>query len=131
MTLQRNRHTRFLILWGPVVAYMAAIFFVSSLSEPPVPPEVADKWGHAFTYCGLAVLAVRAVAGGLLARIDVRAAVIAVAIATAYGATDEFHQMVVPGRSAELYDLYADFGGALAGAIACWAWSMWSIRGAP
>jgi VanZ family protein len=122
-----KNQTRFLFLWGPVAVYMAAIFFVSSLSEAPVPEEVSDKWAHALAYAGLAVVVVRAVAGGLPARIDRRAAVIAVAVATAYAATDEFHQMFVSGRSAELYDLYADFGGALAGAIACWAWS---IKGA-
>jgi len=30
-----------------------------------------------------------------------------------YGATDEFHQVFVPGRTPEIYDLVADGVGAL------------------
>ena len=49
-------------LWAPVVLYMGAIFFVSSLSDPPVPPTT-DKPLHWLAYLGLAVLVVRALAG--------------------------------------------------------------------
>ena len=37
---------------------------------------------------------------------------------------DEFHQSFVPGRSAELYDLYADAIGAIIGTAACCAWGI-------
>ncbi len=55
-------------LWAPVVLYMAAIFYVSALSEPPI-PEGTDKPLHGLAYLGLALVVVRAVVGGLPRRI--------------------------------------------------------------
>lgn len=115
----------------PVAAYMAVIFYLSSLPQPPIPEEVSDKSAHAFGYFGLGVLAARAVAGGLPARMTVRLALTAAAIAVGYGVTDETHQMFVPGRSADLLDLYADAAGACIGVAGCWAWGIISIRSAP
>ncbi len=101
-----------LSLWAPVAAYMALIFWVSSMSSPPSPDGVDDKLLHFVCYGGLAALALRATAGGQLAGLTWRAALLAWAIATAYGATDEFHQSFVPHRSVELADLAADAAGA-------------------
>ena len=116
--------TRRLLLWGPVVVYMAAIFYVSSLSEAPLPPGFGDKPSHSLAYLGLAITIARALAGGLPARIGMRTALVAVLVTIAYGVTDEFHQSFVPGRSAELYDLYADAIGAIIGTAACCAWGI-------
>ena len=112
---------RALLLWLPVVVYMAAIFYMSSLPEPPVPAG-GDKPWHFLAYLGLGVVTVRAVAGGLPASIDVRVAAFAAAIAIGYGATDELHQAFVPGRSAQVADLVADAIGVIVGAGLCWAW---------
>src|SRR5687767_914730 len=61
---------RRVLLWGPVVAYMAAIYYVSAQSAPPmVGPVVSDKVAHAIAYFGFGVLTFRAIAGGLLARV--------------------------------------------------------------
>ena len=103
---------------------MAAIFYVSSLSEAPLPPGFSDKPSHSLAYLGLAITIARAFAGGLTARVGMGTAVAAVLLTIAYGATDEFHQSFVPGRSAELYDLYADAIGAIIGTAACWAWGI-------
>jgi VanZ family protein len=54
--------------------------------------------------------------------------VLAVVITTAYGASDEYHQRFVTGRSAELADLYADGAGACAAAAVCWAWGIIALR---
>ena len=113
---------RVLRLWAPVIAYMAAIFYVSSLPQPVVPPG-GDKPWHLLAYLGLGVVTVRAVAGGLAASIDWRIAVVAIAIAGGYAATDEFHQIFVPGRSADVNDLLADTVGVVLGTGLCWAWS--------
>ena len=46
-------------------------------------------------------------------------------IATAYAATDELHQVFVPGRSAEFTDVLLDSLGALAG---IWLYLAWHRR---
>ena len=112
-------------LWAPVVIYMAAIFYASSLTNPPVPAST-DKPIHWLAYLGLAVLVVRALAGGLPRRISLGVAAAAVAITITYGATDEVHQLFVPGRTGDVYDLMADAAGALAGTIACAVWGFFS-----
>ncbi len=114
---------RALRLWAPLAAYMAAIFYVSSLSQPMVPPG-GDKPWHLLAYLGLGVLTLRAVAGGLGAWISWRAAAVATAIAVGYAVSDELHQMFVPGRSAQLSDLLADAMGVVAGASLCWLWGL-------
>ena len=116
-----ENHTGCPFPWTPVIVYMAAIFYASSLSEPPI-PSGTDEPLHGLAYLGLAGVILRAVVGGLPQRIDLRSATVAVLVAVAYAVTDEAHQMFVPGRSAETYDLVADAGGATAGAMTCWAW---------
>jgi len=102
---------------------MAAIFFVSADPDPGIPTGT-DKPLHWLAYLGLAVVVVRAVAGGLPVRLDARSAAIAMLITVGYGAFDEVHQMFVPGRSAEMNDLLADAAGAISGAVVCWAWGI-------
>ena len=111
------------------MVYMAVIFYVSSLHDAPLPQGMSDKSAHWLGYTGFSVTIVRALAGGLPRAITARTALTAVLLATAYGATDEFHQMFVAGRSAELRDLTADGLGAIVGAAACWGWGIISIRG--
>jgi hypothetical protein len=118
-------------LWTPVVVYMAAIFYVSSLSDVSLPGGVSDVSLHSLAYLGLAVIVVRALAGGLPRRIGLRVAAGALLLTVAYGASDELHQMVVPGRSAEWSDLLADATGAVIGTIACWAWGIISTSSEP
>lgn len=110
-------------LWVPVAIYMAAIFYVSSLSQPPIPANT-DKPLHWLAYGGLAVLVVRALAGGIPRRISAGVAGAAILITVGYGVTDEVHQLFVPGRSADVFDLVADAAGAVAGTAACWAWGI-------
>jgi VanZ family protein len=107
---------------------MALIFYVSSLHEAPLPQGLSDKSAHWLGYTGFSVSVVRALAGGLTRRITAGTALAAVLFVIGYGASDELHQMFVPGRSADLADLAADAFGAIAGAAACWAWGIISIR---
>jgi VanZ family protein len=111
-------------LWGPVVLYMGIIFVVSHQPEVTIPAGLTDKQSHSLAYALLGVLMVRALAGGLGARVSLRTALLGILFTTLYGASDEFHQMFVVGRSAELYDLYADATGGAAGAFACWLWGI-------
>ena len=102
---------------------MAAIFYVSSLPQPPLPPG-GDKPWHLVAYLAFGVVVVRAFAGGLPSRIGVRVAASAVALSVAYAITDEVHQMFVPGRSAQLTDLFADAIGICVGTSVCWGWGI-------
>jgi VanZ family protein len=111
-------------LWGPVALYMAAIFYLSSLHQAPLPPGVADKPAHSFGYLGFGLVIARALARGLPPRITLRQALIGFALASFYGITDEFHQRFVAGRSADIADWYADSLGAAIALFACWAWGI-------
>ncbi|OFW29930.1 MAG: hypothetical protein A3H97_03855 [Acidobacteria bacterium RIFCSPLOWO2_02_FULL_65_29] len=100
-------------LWAPVVAYMALIFALSSISEPPeAPAAVSDKGLHFILYAGLAALVVRALAGGWRRPVSLGVVGLAIAISSVYGATDELHQYFVPPRQMEALDLLADTIGA-------------------
>jgi VanZ family protein len=115
-------------LWLPPLFYMAAIFYLSS--EPnPLPTltrHVWDKLLHTVEYAGLAILFFRALDGeGIEWRQSVIATVILV---SAYGASDEWHQMFVPMRSADVNDWLTD---TFAGVIGCVAYRVFSTRGHP
>jgi VanZ family protein len=103
---------------------MAVIFYFTSLTQPPRPLGVEYTPAHAVGYLGLAVVVVRALAGGLPARIGWSTAAAALAISVGYGVTDEIHQMFVPGRTSDVGDLLADAAGASIGTVLCWAWGI-------
>jgi VanZ family protein len=107
-------------LWGPVILYMGIIFYLSSQSDVSIPSALSDKSWHSIGYTGFAMLIVRALAGGFPRRISTITAFLAIALATAYGVTDEFHQSFVPGRTSDVHDLFADATGAAIGAFVCW-----------
>jgi uncharacterized protein YfiM (DUF2279 family) len=102
--------TRRLRPWLPALAWAAAIFLLSAQPRLPVPlAGGSDKIVHFLAY---------AILGALLARGQTAAGapiVLAMAIGIAYGASDEWHQSFVPGRSVELADWLADSAGVLAG----------------
>jgi VanZ family protein len=96
----------------PAVAWAGFIFWLSSSSD--LPPgifvfEGIDKLFHAAAYGVLGLLAMLALppAVGRWRRI-----VLAVLIASGYGATDELHQRYVRGRSSDPLDWLADTVGA-------------------
>ena len=109
--------------WIPPLLYMALIFAISSMKQPPLPmPEfewlTIDKLYHFIEY---------AILGGLLTRAFVKASpsVIpsrfawhaAVVLSILYGASDEWHQTFVPGRFATFADWVADVLGSIAGVL--------------
>jgi VanZ family protein len=103
------------VLWGPVVALMALIFCVSSLSAPPGGSLFPDWETHSVVYGALGLLLSRALAGGVR-RTSLATLVMAAALATVYGVTDEWHQMYVPQRNSEVRDVVNDMIGAAIGA---------------
>lgn len=104
----------FLTLWGPFLAALAVVFWLSSLSYIPMTKHVSDKLLHAVGYTGLSVLALRAFHGGFN-RLRVAPTMFSAVAITLWGVSDEFHQTFVPGRDASGWDLLADvFGFAIA-----------------
>jgi VanZ family protein len=104
---------------------MSAIFWSSSQTAVPASvATVSDKVLHASAYAGLAATIVWAWTRGAWASAGARHLVGAVGASALYGVSDEVHQMFVPPRTADPYDLLADVLGACAGAIAVWAWGI-------
>lgn len=99
--------------WAPAL-WAGVILAATSIPGPELPrvPGRADLFAH---------LALYGVLGWLLARAagTVRPASLAgwVALASAFGAADEWHQQFIPGRSASADDWVADSLGAALGAI--------------
>jgi len=108
--------------WVPVVAYMALIFALSSLSNPlpPLAEHLWDKGMHFVEYGVLgALLALAFRASGMRGW---RALVMVVVAASLYGVTDELHQAFVLNRSSDIRDWLADtMGGALGASAAALA----------
>jgi hypothetical protein len=108
-------------LWGPVVLQMAIIFAASSIPNlGQLPGGISDKSGHSIGYALLAGLLLRAFARGRLRDVTWRRASAAIILATLYGVSDEFHQVFVPGRSPDRYDVLADCIGATLGVAVGW-----------
>jgi VanZ family protein len=122
--------------WIPPLLWAAVIFVLSSVPGsryPRIGVPGADLIVHFILYgtmgalCARALLLRRTAAGTpaappLRTRLLVLAA--AVALATFYGVSDELHQLLVPGRSADWRDALADALGALAGGVL--ALRLWS-----
>jgi VanZ family protein len=106
------------LFWLPAVAWALGIFLLSALSNPPSPGpnfQMKDKVGHWILYCGLGGLVARALRQGHNQSLP-RTVGLAILIASAYGATDELHQLFVPHRSCEWTDWLTDTLGASAAA---------------
>jgi VanZ family protein len=117
------------LLWLPVGIYMAVLFVLSSQPVLPAASLTPDWTQHGVAYGGLALVALRATAGGRWSAVGARALLAAWMIATLYGVSDELHQSFVPGRTADLRDVIADAAGAALALGAAWAWGI--IRRSP
>ena len=102
---------RFLKLWGPVIAWAALIFALSSIpaldSGLGTWDEVLRKCAHVTEYAILGFLLVRAIGRE----------VPALMVGIAYAASDELHQHFVAGRHGSPVDVLIDTVGLLIGAV--------------
>lgn len=96
-----------LLPWLAVVGWMGAIFVGSSVPGSQVPGRFGSL-GHFGEYAILGALLV-------LALTSPKRALMAVALASAYGITDELHQLFVPGRCSDPVDWLVDTLGAMVG----------------
>jgi VanZ family protein len=111
----RFSHVR---LWLPVVAWAAMIFTLSSMpfDAPPTTQGLIerykiDKVVHLIMFGILSALVLRALRERDLLPLRVALA-LAVVVTSAYGASDEWHQMFVPNRYPSVSDWVADTLGA-------------------
>ena len=104
-----------LLRWGPPLLWAAGIFFLSAQPRLPQLPDVLgwDKLQHTVGYLVGGVLLARALTG------TKRGLLLAALIGLAYGASDELHQLFVPGRNSSVLDWYADALGIFLG-IGAW-----------
>lgn len=101
----------------PVLLWAAAIFVSSSIPGVRLPETRIlrlDTLLHFLVYLCLAWLINRSLHAQQRFPLPARRHLLATILLTAaYGATDEFHQLFVPGRTAAWSDLAADAGGAV------------------
>jgi VanZ family protein len=106
--------------WLPALAWAATIFYLSSRPTLPAPDvRHLDKVLHFGAYGLLGLLLAF---GADRSRLPLLAALV---IGVLYGASDEIHQMYVPGRSPDLLDWAADAAGV---ATACFLYHRWRSR---
>jgi len=104
--------------WLPAIAYMALIAIASSQSGHSIELDyipLRDKGVHFVEFAVLAILIARALFRSGIAR-PWKIAVWTIGLSTLWGYLDEVHQAFVPGRTADAWDVLADFLGSIAGA---------------
>lgn len=110
----RDRHIPTLIGWVASVLWMGVIFAFSAIPGGSMPAGNYGGIGHFSGYLVLGALYFVALSKG---RTGWQAVALAVALASLYGVTDEFHQYFVPGRVPDPMDWAVDTAGALTGAL--------------
>jgi VanZ family protein len=100
----------FVLVWGPFLAALAFVFWLSSMSSVPGAEYFWDKLLHATGYAGLGVLALRAFHGGL-SPLRLKPTLWATLTVVLWAISDEIHQSFVPGRDATAGDVVADTVG--------------------
>ena len=104
-----------LVAWALFIGYVVGLFWLSAQKGLKTPNwNGSDKVAHFTAYFGLCV--VSRLAFGTMTSRRWLAILVAVAFTLIYGATDEWHQTMVPTRSPDIYDWVAyAAGGIIAG----------------
>lgn len=107
----------------PLIGYCVALFYVSSIPQPPM-PDLGFDWGDKVTHAGaffvMGLLAYRATAWIFPHKPLPILLLLSIGFTSLYGATDELHQYFVPERSADIFDWVADTVGALCAGGVVW-----------
>lgn len=119
-----KRATGFWVYWFPVFSYMALIFFLSSRSSFPLSPldiPYFDKICHLVEFAILGYLLIRAFIHSDSPDLNKYALLLTIIVAVLFGLTDELHQLFVPMRHGDVYDLIFDgLGAVMGGCVALW-----------
>lgn len=100
------------IRWGLVTGWAAVIFMFSAIPGSNVP----GRYGSLAHFIEYAVFGALLYIAFRYDRPPTTALFLAVAVASLYGVTDEFHQSFVPMRVPDVRDWAMDTAGAIAGA---------------
>jgi VanZ family protein len=102
-----------------ILSLMVVIFLGSATPQKDIPPAVSSiaKVLHLLEYALLGFLVLPFV------YTEGRPLSIAVIFTTVYAASDEFHQLFVPGRHGSPYDVLIDSFGSLIGAYFAKRWN--------
>ncbi|MBN1348249.1 VanZ family protein [candidate division KSB1 bacterium] len=117
---------RFFVFYLPALIWAAVIFSLSHIpyiQTPDLGFNVTDKMAHFGVYAILGYLVIRAMTLNQPARMTWRNLLLAGIIAMLYAASDEVHQMFVPGRVAEIGDFIADSSGVICAIVVFWLMS--------
>ena len=106
--------------WIPAISLAVAIYVSSSL-ERPVQPDLGvdfgDKILHFMAYGFLSLFFLLGLNTGRNPEVKRWQLLLAIVVASLYGATDEYHQSFVTNRDSNFFDWVADTVGAIAGAL--------------
>ena len=109
--------------WLATALYCAGLFWLSADSTPIVPAAVfpgQDKAAHAVLYAGLAAVVSVGVRRSRQPKPPAAQFWIPLLFACFYGMTDEIHQIFVPNRVFDPWDIAADaLGAAAVQAVLC------------
>lgn len=118
------------VFWLPPLSWFLVIYALSATPITDLPRfdiPYADKLIHMALYFILGALLVRAMDHAPIRDIYTvgkhpehnaalaKLAFLAIIISLSYGVTDELHQLIVPGRSCDIMDFFADCAGSIAG----------------
>lgn len=115
----KNNKRVFVFIYLPLIIHWITIFILTSLPSDRLPSlEVGDKLNHFLAFFVLGFfLNLTLKYQTKFQSLKRNVLLITIIIAAGYGLLDELHQLLVPGRSAEVLDWVADFIGALTGSL--------------
>ena len=122
MTLPLSQHKLYVLLYAPLVVWMAVIYYFSSVPgsgiayEMPRTLFLERKGAHVSEYCVLTLLWIR-VFVFYLPKNKARALALAAFLAVSYAISDEIHQLFVFARTGRFTDVLIDSGGIVVALI--------------
>jgi VanZ family protein len=111
--------------WIPPIVFAGIIFFLSSRSSVEIGPEIPhiDKLYHMIIYFIFAILLWRAFYYASSPSFQKRAIWLALLFTIIFGMSDEWHQLFVAFRHADVFDLLFDSLGASMAVIGVSWWN--------
>lgn len=108
-----------LLVYTPLIVYWLILFTATSIPTKDLPSiGFSDKVNHLMAYFVLSVLVYLTLLFQRKSELLFNyAPIVTLIISSFYGIADELHQMFIPGRSAEVFDWFADAIGAILGIL--------------